>query len=63
MHKNKLYAERDIAKLDDLGRYYSKHVQAMTAEGLVGKSRIAAELAYRDAAIDALEQKNRASYT
>lgn len=46
------YAERDIIELDERGNYYSEHVQAMTAEGLHGKSDIAAELAHRDSVID-----------
>lgn len=55
----KLYAERDIQELDrrgkfSVGNYYSRHVSAMTSEGLHSKSDIAAELAYRDAEIDRL---------
>lgn len=48
----KLYAERNII---DLGEYYTKHISAMTAEGLHRKSDIAAELAFRDAEIDRLK--------
>lgn len=48
MSNEKLYAERDICELDDLGGFYTKHVSAMTAEQLHSKSDIAAELAYRD---------------
>ena len=48
MTNEKLYAERDICELDDLGGFYSKHVFAMTAEQLHSKSAIAAELAHRD---------------
>lgn len=48
MSQEKLYAERDICELDDLGGFYSKHVSAMTAEQLHSKSAIAAELAHRD---------------
>lgn len=42
------YAERDIVRL---GEFYTRHVHAMTAEGLHAKSAIAAELAWRDAEI------------
>jgi hypothetical protein len=48
-----MYAERD---LDMLGEYYTRHVEAMTAEGLHDKSAIAAELAWRDKRIDDMEQ-------
>lgn len=40
-----LYAERDII---EQGYHYSRHVSAMTSEGLHSKSAIAAELAHRD---------------
>ena len=54
-----LYAERDPMQLDEAGSYYTKHVIAMTAEGLHEKAEIAAELAYRDMLIDALiEQRD-----
>lgn len=45
------YAERNLV---ELGKHYTKHVQAMTREGLHAKSDIAAELAWRDAEIDRL---------
>lgn len=48
----KLYAERDIM---EQGTYYTRHVMAMTAEGLHDKSSIAAELAHRDGLIDELQ--------
>lgn len=48
MDKQNLYEHRDCALLDEDGGHYVKHVHAMTAEGLYGKSEIAAELAYRD---------------
>lgn len=48
------YKERDHMQLDKEGNYYSKHVLAMTQEGLHDKSDIAAELAYRDATIEEL---------
>lgn len=48
----KLYAERNI---EELGEYYTKHISAMTSEGLRSKSDIAAELAFRDAEIDRLK--------
>ena len=43
-----IYGGRDIMSLDDAGGHYSRHVSAMTGEGLHSKSDIAAELAYRD---------------
>jgi chromosome segregation ATPase len=46
------YSERNPIKLGD---YYTKHIMAMTAEGLHDKSAIAAELAYRDKLIDEFE--------
>lgn len=36
------------------GLYYSRHVEAMTAEGLHSKGAIASELAARDILIDSL---------
>ena len=45
------YAERDLEKL---GKYYLRHLNAMTREGLHSKSDIAAELAMRDMIIDEL---------
>lgn len=39
------YGDRDIVAQ---GKFYTNHVMAMTAEGLHGKSDIAAELAHRD---------------
>lgn len=48
------YSERDIKALDRQGNYYSRHVSAMTGEGLHDKSDIAAELAWRDERIDEL---------
>ncbi len=50
----KLYADRDIISLDKAGNFYSKHVSAMTREGLHSKSDIAAELAFRDYEIERL---------
>ena len=47
----KQYASRDIRAL---GKHYTTHVEAMTAEGLHAKSAIAAELAHRDAEIERL---------
>lgn len=54
---NKLYADRDIMELDELGNYYSDHVSAMTGEGLHSKSDIAAELGYRDLLINELSKE------
>ena len=51
---NNLYAERDIAALDELGGFYSQHIGAMTSESLRSKSAIAAELGYRDMLINEL---------
>lgn len=50
----KHYAERDIEGLDNEGSYYINHVMAMTYESLDSKSKIAAELGYRDMVIDGL---------
>lgn len=50
----KQYAERDICALDEAGNHYSRHVSAMTSEGLHSKSDIAAELGYRDHIIETL---------
>ena len=47
-------AEYSPRNLRDLEPHYSRHVAAMTAEGLHAKSDIAAELAARDAQIEAL---------
>lgn len=49
------YKQRDVRALDANGGHYSRHVAAMTEEGLVAKSDIAAELAWRDARIAELE--------
>lgn len=49
----KLYAKRDII---GQGEFYTRHVMAMTAEGLHDKSSIAAELAHRDQRIAELER-------
>lgn len=53
----KQYAERDAFELDQAGGHYMRHVMAMTAEQLHSKSDIAAELAWRDSQIAALQQK------
>ena len=55
MGNKKHYAERDII---EQGEHYTNHVMALTAEGLHGKSEIAAELAHRDQRIAALEAEN-----
>lgn len=44
----KLYKTRNI---DELGEYYTKHYDAILTESLIGRPRIAAELAVRDKAI------------
>lgn len=51
---SKQYAERDIESLDEAGGFYSRHVSAMTGEGLNSKSSIAAELGHRDMVISEL---------
>lgn len=52
---DKQYAvgQRDIEQLDE-GGYYTRHIYAMTHEGLYSKSDIGAELAHRDLQIDML---------
>lgn len=57
---DKQYAERDIMALDRAGNHYCRHLSAMTGEGLHEKSDIAAELAYRDARITELEEREQA---
>jgi hypothetical protein len=47
-----MYAERDIESQDE---YYTRHLEAMTAERLHDKSAIAAELAHRDIKHDQLQ--------
>lgn len=54
------YRERDAWELDKAGGYYSRHVMAMTSEGLHSKGDIAAELGFRDMKIDQLEAEWRA---
>ena len=41
---------------EDLGEWYYKHVEALTAEGLHDKAKIAAQLAYRDNIIEELQR-------
>jgi len=48
------YAKRNAMALDSDGDYYSRHIYAMTKEGLHSKSDIAKELAWRDREIDRL---------
>ncbi|MGL5282754.1 MAG: hypothetical protein ACRC8W_13585 [Plesiomonas shigelloides] len=50
----KLYTKRDLPELDLRGGFYTRHVEAMTKEGLDSKSDIAAELAIRDLMISNL---------
>jgi hypothetical protein len=47
------YSQRDLIKL---GKYFIRHMQAMTAESLQNKGDIAAELAWRDKKIDKLKK-------
>jgi len=49
--------------LADLEPYYSRHVSAMTTEGLCHKSSIAGELAVRDRMIAELDEARRASHS
>ena len=49
-----LYAERDIIEQEE---FYTRHVSAMTKEGLDRKSDIAAELAHRDISIERLQAR------
>lgn len=42
------YPNQDPEQLDRDGEYYTRHVSAMTAEGLHSKSDIAEQLAWRD---------------
>ena len=56
MEQVKLYGERDIEYLDMIEGYYTRHIMAMTGQGLNSKSAIAAELAYRDWVIDNLKR-------
>lgn len=48
-----LYDERDPEELEP---YFSRHMNAMTAEDLRGKAAIACELAWRDKQIEELEE-------
>lgn len=50
----KQYAERDSFEMDKAGGYFTRHIAAMTAEGLHDKYAIADELAHRDMEIDRL---------
>jgi len=48
-----LYEQRAIDELDT----YQDHIMAMTVEGLVSKTSIAAELAWRDEVIETYKAK------
>lgn len=54
---SKQYASRDAWELDKEGNYYTRHVMAMTREGLHSKGDIAAELGFRDQQIDKLKAR------
>lgn len=54
---NNQYSKRDPRELDKIGNYYTRHIEAMTKEGLHDKSAIAAELAWRDMQIDELKSE------
>lgn len=58
--KPTLYAKRD---LEQLGKNYLKHLDAMTVEGLYSKSDIAAELAVRDVMIEELSKPDTTQAT
>ncbi len=55
----KLYAARNPMKLEP---YRSRHVMAMTAEGLDSKSAIAEELAWRDQRFEKLNKAAREAW-
>lgn len=52
----KLYPEQDPMQLEP---HFSRHMLAMTAEGLHDKSAIAEQLAYRDQQIEVLRNERR----
>jgi hypothetical protein len=52
---SKLYNTRDI---ESIWSHYTKHLAAMTKEGLHAKGAIAAELAHRDCEIGKFEREN-----
>ena len=51
----KRYEKRDHFGMEEEGKYLSRHMSAMTSEALHSKSRIAAELGWRDMEIDRLK--------
>ena len=51
------YAQRDLEALDVPVPYFSRHMAAMTDEGLFEKGAVAAELGWRDMEIDELKKK------
>ena len=51
----KQYEKRNPRELDEVGNYFSKHLNAMTGENLHSKSDMAMELGYRDMIIDTLK--------
>ena len=53
----KQYGQRDPIALEKAGGYFTRHMQAMTAEDLFDKSAIAEELAWRDMEIDRLPEQ------
>jgi len=55
MSEEKLYPDSHPI---DAEPYYSRHVEAMTSEGLYSKAAIALQLAVRDKVIAQLEQSN-----
>jgi hypothetical protein len=59
MTDTKLYADRAPWKLEP---HYSAHVAAMTSEGLHSKADIAAELAFRDKALEEVREAAEAEH-
>lgn len=56
--EEKLYSHREFEnETDEICQLYTKHLNAMTVEGLYDKSDIAWELAYRDLEINRLRSE------
>lgn len=51
------HLDRDARLLDKIGGYFTRHMEAMTAENLIYNSDIAAELGIRDCAIRFLKDQ------
>jgi len=50
-----LYAPRDPRELDRAGSYFTRHMDAMTGEGLHSKGDIARELGHRAMLLDRMD--------